>query len=721
MKLVILFLMLIFATINANAKTEDPTSSVLPVSAYGTFNGAILPIKVTSDGTVVTSGGSSGGGAGAVTNLSCSDDIQTKVTAATAGNTLVLGSCTYTITSAITINKALSIVGQGPTVTIISTAANNISAFTITSDNVTIQNVKITGTAPNTTASVAYIMINGSGSSTFQNVNLQNIWVSTTSSSCVNQVITYYDAGGKIDNSRIESTCAGTSGQLIGILAKYYSTNDASTTIRIKNTVVGVTATDSAFSGNLRGIMHWHNGADVSPVDTTMIIEGVKATCALTAGGNDTECLQNQGPNVPGSVSVGVDYTYVYNSSFDGTIKCYAGFSSTSCRDYRIDDYANTSLYNVTLGTNQVTTQNNATINRFGSVAVGAIVGTEPQQAAGSLVGQNAIDLVAQKGGDTPSTGSQTGKTGGGYSLVAGLGGQATQATTTGTGGNGGAFVLTGAAGADQTISTSTTNVGGTGGAITQTTGAGGAASLAGTTNTGGAGGDLTLNTGAGGVGTTTTGNNGAIVFKVGGSEKGRFQTSGSLDLSSGLFSVGSSKLTVNNSGNTIQFTSTNAGSDAFHIDANSLTGSQGLEVDSTSTVLTNSMVNFVESGNSAGVTGDVLRVQMSGASSTGPALHVFGTNATNAKAAIFENGNVGIKNTNPLTELEITGSERISGTFTSTRTTDLGWSVVAGANTACNTTCTNACVFGEDTSVVGTIVSCTDATADQCLCAGSN
>ncbi len=62
------------------------------------------------------------------------------------------------------------------------------------------------------------------------------------------------------------------------------------------------------------------------------------------------------------------------------------------------------------------------------------------------------------------------------------------------------------------------------------------------------------------------------------------------------------------------------------------------------------------------------------------------------------------------------------AGTIVSSRTSDIGWSVVAGANTACNTTCTNACVFGIDTAATNNaILACTDAAADSCLCAGSN
>ena len=62
-----------------------------------------------------------------------------------------------------------------------------------------------------------------------------------------------------------------------------------------------------------------------------------------------------------------------------------------------------------------------------------------------------------------------------------------------------------------------------------------------------------------------------------------------------------------------------------------------------------------------------------------------------------------------------------LSGTLTSSRTTDLGWSPQAAANQACNTTCTSACVFGADTAAGFVMVACTDATADVCICAGSS
>lgn len=77
---------------------------------------------------------------------------------------------------------------------------------------------------------------------------------------------------------------------------------------------------------------------------------------------------------------------------------------------------------------------------------------------------------------------------------------------------------------------------------------------------------------------------------------------------------------------------------------------------------------------------------------------------------------------TAPDASITRTGAAALSteSTFVSTNTGSIGWSVVAGANTACNTTCTSACVFGFDAGTP-TIVDCADATADKCLCAGAN
>ncbi len=61
------------------------------------------------------------------------------------------------------------------------------------------------------------------------------------------------------------------------------------------------------------------------------------------------------------------------------------------------------------------------------------------------------------------------------------------------------------------------------------------------------------------------------------------------------------------------------------------------------------------------------------------------------------------------------------AGTLVSSGTGALGWTPKAGANTACNTTCVSACVFGIDSAAPQTWLACTDATSDMCLCAGAS
>lgn len=80
----------------------------------------------------------------------------------------------------------------------------------------------------------------------------------------------------------------------------------------------------------------------------------------------------------------------------------------------------------------------------------------------------------------------------------------------------------------------------------------------------------------------------------------------------------------------------------------------------------------------------------------------------------VKSDGNVGINSATPSSNLDIVGTGPIV-----VNTNSIGWSVVGGANTACNTTCTFACVAGIDLATG--FVGCTDALADTCLCAGSS
>ncbi|MFA5121894.1 hypothetical protein [Zavarzinia sp.] len=73
-------------------------------------------------------------------------------------------------------------------------------------------------------------------------------------------------------------------------------------------------------------------------------------------------------------------------------------------------------------------------------------------------------------------------------------------------------------------------------------------------------------------------------------------------------------------------------------------------------------------------------------------------------------------------TNVTVTGNVNFSGQLVGTGTAAIG-SVVAGANTACNTTCTAPCLFGIDNGAAAadSLVACDDAAADKCVCLGAS
>lgn len=88
-------------------------------------------------------------------------------------------------------------------------------------------------------------------------------------------------------------------------------------------------------------------------------------------------------------------------------------------------------------------------------------------------------------------------------------------------------------------------------------------------------------------------------------------------------------------------------------------------------------------------------------------------------------NNNVGIGTFRPGQLLDVQGTIKFKNSLINTASsTGIGWSEHNATNQACNTTCgTSACVIGLDIGTVGVVnsgfVACTDATADDCICAG--
>lgn len=81
----------------------------------------------------------------------------------------------------------------------------------------------------------------------------------------------------------------------------------------------------------------------------------------------------------------------------------------------------------------------------------------------------------------------------------------------------------------------------------------------------------------------------------------------------------------------------------------------------------------------------------------------------------------VGASQTTVTNTLAVQAPVAGNNTITSSRTSDLGWTLQSAANQACITTCTNAAVFGWDTDSGNAPVGPDSADADICLCAGGS
>lgn len=449
--------------------------------------------------------------AGNVTYVGCSDSIASAITAATAGDTLVLGSCGYTVSATLNVSKALTIIGQGESTKLTpASGLTNSNLFYVTANNVNIGKFKVNYVgATNPMSSVGYV--DATATTVFDNVNFFDIDVYTVSSGNGNcGRFVYQDSGGAIRNVHSDVTCtqSGATQLYTGVFKYVLASAEASTTLKIYDSVFRGTNTDSSHSGQHRAVMNWNNGADESAASTYMYSYNSEYITINSAASDtsDTEAMEHQGNRV---------YGYFYGGLIDGTTWALPGASANPA-DLRCHDGALCNFYATTFGRALDEGDTGGGVTKiWGYMHTNGIIGDAPTQAPTSLNAIPAIQLTGAQGGDKPGTGAQAGLIGGGVVLTGGAGGAATAATTTGTGGAGSPFTFTTGAGGAQTTATSTTNVGGAGGNFQIIGGAGGVANSAATTNTGGAGADIYIRGGAGGVGTTTTGAAGDVLLGI--------------------------------------------------------------------------------------------------------------------------------------------------------------------------------------------------------------
>lgn len=469
---------------------------------------------------------------GNIVYVGCSDDIQTAITAASAGDTLMLGSCTYTVGTQITVGKALKIVGQGSGNTIITSGATALtSIFTTTADGLQIKGVSFRGT------DLQYVIIIdlAGGTSTSGNNNVfDDIDIDTSKATDVNSGIELLDTGAVVKNSVIKtSTGDYVASQSYGIQCDVASTADVAMELIVINTVIEDISTDVGGNTNniVRGI-RFYDVVSGNPNQMDLYLYNVSIK-VRDDGGNALEALHVQGDEMT---------AYVYNSMLDGygnrTLEV-----NNKAKDIRCDDGAVCYLSNTVLASTFIQ-ESGGTINRLGTLSGQSIVldqaPTMRNSGSDGVAANDFIYGIGGQGSQALGTGSRTGGEGADIILTTGMGGKAINATTTGTGGGAGDIVFTGADGQVQDAATAATNVGGTGGQIqlvggtggvgdvgvTASTGGGGgwialaagdggAGTNAGTTNTGGAGGDVWISSGNGGAGASAAGADGNVFLGV--------------------------------------------------------------------------------------------------------------------------------------------------------------------------------------------------------------
>ena len=142
---------------------------------------------------------------GNVHHIKVGGDISAAVTAATAGDTIELGSGTFTLTTSIAVNKKLHIKGQGENATKITTSSDVGSIFNVTGSGAMISNMELETTYSGLPTNGGLIFVNSAA--TVENVKFtinMSSGSGTRAFSCVD-----FGASAVLDISNCTATISG--------------------------------------------------------------------------------------------------------------------------------------------------------------------------------------------------------------------------------------------------------------------------------------------------------------------------------------------------------------------------------------------------------------------------------------------------------------------------------------------------------------------------------
>lgn len=145
--------------------------------------------------------------------------IAAAITAASAGDVILLDAETFTVTATLTVNKAITIIGH-PGGTIVTTSTNSLAVFTITTADAQLRNMTISNSGAGTGSTCVTWNVN--------NVILEGLTCTKTGNPTLNRALHQYGGtGAKVLNSEI--SCSG------GTTNVAYYTDIAATSIEFRD------------------------------------------------------------------------------------------------------------------------------------------------------------------------------------------------------------------------------------------------------------------------------------------------------------------------------------------------------------------------------------------------------------------------------------------------------------------------------------------------------
>jgi len=301
---------------------------------------------------------------GRVTYVPIGGNIQAYVTAATAGDTLILGAGTYVVTATITVNKAILIKGQGLSATKVTTATADLAVFTLTASSARIADLYIGNTGTGT----SYGIFAGDGLTQLQVSNV----IAVLGGNGLKYGI-WSQSSITVSNCEMYITSADLNSNGLMIY------NDSAATANISANIQNVRVLSTGATLNNRGIVFNNN-------NTTKTIAGNVTNCNLTA-----------------YASTGVTDIALYVNStttFNVTVKAYNSLFSGADSDVTVISTNSCTLTNCTLVNGTVT----GTVVYSGTQVVDKVNGNTITTGTGNLVigtSGKGIDFSA-----TPGTGT---------------------------------------------------------------------------------------------------------------------------------------------------------------------------------------------------------------------------------------------------------------------------------------------------------------------------